>query len=157
MCPIAIRDCEAADLAQLDWPPTGDYRDHFRKLLERQQAAASVRFLVAECDGDVAGRVVIDFEHGREGEAWVLALAVSRKFRRSGIATKLMSAAQAQAVERNSRCMRLTVAKGNAPACALYDRIGFSCVGEDVSPGLRRKDGTVVEAPEERWILERIL
>jgi ribosomal protein S18 acetylase RimI-like enzyme len=154
---VLIRRCEVADLPAIDWSPTGAYRNHFGKMFDQQQRRGSLLLLVAECDGTVAGRVAIDFDFGADDEAWVLALGVKPSFRRKGVATKLMEYAEEEVRGRALRRLCLTVGKSNTAARRLYDRLGYTCVGEDLGPELQAPDGMLVEPREERWILQRDL
>jgi GNAT superfamily N-acetyltransferase len=56
----------------------------------------------------------------------VTAVTVAEEARRRGLATAVMAALGAQARERGGRRCLLQVAEGNAPALALYARLGFT-------------------------------
>lgn len=74
-------------------------------------------------------------------EAEVLTITVSAAWRGRGIGRALLLDAMRQASEMGVRAMFLEVDEGNAPALALYGRLGFVQVGE--RPGYsRRKDGS---------------
>ncbi len=83
-------------------------------------------WLVAVEDGEVVGyigsQIVPD-------EADMMNVAVSCAHRRRGIGRelvcRLISGLQAQGV----RCLSLEVRVSNAPACALYEKLGFEIVG----------------------------
>ncbi len=63
------------------------------------------------------------------GEAEILTLAVSPRARRAGTASRLVQAAAEQAARLGAQILFLEVAAGNAPARALYQRLGFAQVG----------------------------
>ncbi|MBV8592976.1 MAG: GNAT family N-acetyltransferase [Caulobacteraceae bacterium] len=62
-------------------------------------------------------------------EAEILTLAVIPPARRRGIATGLMTAAAARARDEGAEQLFLEAAADNAPALALYGRLGFRQVG----------------------------
>ncbi|MBP3436241.1 MAG: ribosomal protein S18-alanine N-acetyltransferase [Clostridia bacterium] len=78
------------------------------------------RFLVALCDGEVAGYLGC---HHIVDEAFVANVAVFPAFRRQGVGRALVEAAKEQA----AALYRLTleVRASNAPAIALYRSLGF--------------------------------
>ncbi len=83
-------------------------------------------WLVAEEDGVLAGYV------GSQtvlGESDMMNLAVQPAYRRRGVAQALVEALIAQLGERGSHCLSLEVRVSNAPARALYEKLGFSQVG----------------------------
>jgi ribosomal-protein-alanine N-acetyltransferase len=78
--------------------------------------------LLAGSCGFVLARVAAD-------EAEILTLAVIPAHRRTGLATKLLSAARELAWKRGARVMFLEVRETNEAARALYAATGFSQVG----------------------------
>ena len=73
-------------------------------------------------------------------EAEILTIAVDAAFQGKGVGRALLSENLRQASNAGARAMFLEVAKDNAPAVALYERLGFVKVGE--RPGYyRRNDG----------------
>ena len=63
------------------------------------------------------------------GEAEIITIAVDPGARRKGLGRALMERAGAEALARGAEAMFLEVAEDNAPAIALYDRLGFEPVG----------------------------
>jgi N-acetylglutamate synthase len=61
-----------------------------------------------------------------EGWLCVTAVTVDERHRRKGLATAVMAGLGAWARERGGRSCLLQVAGGNAPALALYERLGFT-------------------------------
>ena len=61
-----------------------------------------------------------------------------------------MDAAEAAAQQEGCERVRLTVAKDNVAALALYADRGYRQVGESFSTGLR-SGGVVIHAPEPVW------
>lgn len=83
-------------------------------------------WLVWEEDGQVLGYVgsqtVLD-------ETDMMNVAVSAQARRRGIAQALVEALVIRLKQRGSRCLVLEVRASNAPAIALYEKLGFRQVG----------------------------
>ena len=83
-------------------------------------------WLVWEEDGKVLGYVgsqtVLD-------ETDMMNVAVSAQARRRGIAQALVEALVIRLKQRGSHCLTLEVRASNAPAIALYEKLGFRQVG----------------------------
>ncbi len=62
-------------------------------------------------------------------EADVMNVAVSPEYRRQGIAQRLIEALVAGLQAREISCLSLEVRASNAPAIALYNKLGFQQVG----------------------------
>jgi [ribosomal protein S18]-alanine N-acetyltransferase len=73
-------------------------------------------------------------------EAEILTIAVEAASRGKGVGRALMGEALRQASNAGARAMFLEVGKDNAPALALYERLGFVKVGERAGY-YRRNDG----------------
>ena len=83
-------------------------------------------WLVAEEDGHVAGYI------GSQTvceESDMMNVAVHPDFRRRGIGEALVKALETELRARGSHCLTLEVRTSNAPAIALYEKLGFSRVG----------------------------
>lgn len=63
------------------------------------------------------------------GEADMMNLAVNPDYRRQGIGERLVSELLRQLQEAQVHCLTLEVRASNAPAIALYGKLGFSQVG----------------------------
>ena len=145
MNPVAIR---AAVDADLDHPaiggPIGEYRPQLAAVMRSHMGLV----LVAEIDGEIVGRITL----GTTGnDTDISGFVVIKRCRRQGIGTQLMDAAEAEARRRACTRLRLTVAKDNAGAIALYAARGYEKVAQGVSAGLRTPDGVVVHQPEPVW------
>lgn len=93
----------------------------------------SVWYVAVEDDrvaGYVGSQAVLD-------EADMMNLAVAPKFRRKGVAKDLVAHLIQHLKEQNVRCLTLEVRASNEAAIALYDALGFSCVGR--RPGYYHK------------------
>ena len=85
------------------------------------------RFFVATCAGEIAGYVGA---HNVLGEVYITNVAVFEKFRRKGVAKKLIDALLESAKAENGNFVTLEVRKSNIPAVSLYEKCGFEKVGE---------------------------
>ena len=63
------------------------------------------------------------------GESDMMNIAVHPQYRRKGIAAALVDALVAQLKENGNYCLTLEVRISNAPAIALYQKLGFQQVG----------------------------
>lgn len=86
-----------------------------REELDNDQA----HFLCAVADGFIAGYIGVQ---EIVGEAYITNVAVSEKFRRRGIAEKLLEEAERGAIKRGCVLITLEVRASNAPAKALYKK-----------------------------------
>lgn len=100
-------------------------------------------FKVAECDGEIAGYVVL---RKILDEAELLSIAVKPELRRKGIATELMKSLLNEIKDSVRYCF-LEVRVSNIKAINLYEKLGFKKVG------LRKKYYTL---PEEDAIIMRL-
>ena len=83
-------------------------------------------WLVAENEGQVAGYI------GSQtvcNETDMMNVAVHPNFRRRGIAEALIVALVEELKAMESTCLTLEVRASNAPAIALYEKLGFSEIG----------------------------
>lgn len=83
-------------------------------------------WLVAEVDGRVAGYIG---SQTVPPESDVMNVAVHPDFRRQGIAETLVSCLWGQLVQAGNTSLTLEVRASNAPAIALYEKLGFVQVG----------------------------
>ena len=83
-------------------------------------------WLVAEEDGEVLGYIG---SQSVLGESDMMNVAVHPDHRRKGIAEALVQALSVALKERENVCLTLEVRVSNAPAFALYEKLGFRQVG----------------------------
>jgi [ribosomal protein S18]-alanine N-acetyltransferase len=82
--------------------------------------------LVAETDGKIVGFVVVDRDH--QGQAHVITIDVLPEARRSGLGSRLMTAAEERLRTLGCSTVFLEAAVDNAAALAFYKRHGYSVV-----------------------------
>ncbi len=154
MATLRVRD---AVLADLDVPIVeGSDREYREQLTHHLVASAGGKgaLIVAEVAGLVVGRAFVE-RWGNPPAAWLGGLIVEEGHRRQGVATALVRYAEVRASELGFDEVRLSVAKDNAGAKALYEGLGYETVGEDISSGLVLADGTVVHPVEQVWVMSR--
>lgn len=96
-------------------------RRSFQWMLTRGKCA----LVVADgADGGLDGYVLVLF-HAGTSLARVYSLAVAERARGRGLGEALMRAAEAAAVAQRCVAIRLEVRRDNAPAIALYERLGY--------------------------------
>ena len=97
------------------------------KSLREELTNPQAFFLVCLIEQEVAGYIgIIDIC----GECNVTNVAVSKKYRKQGVASALIEKAVDDAKKRKSDFITLEVRKSNTPALNLYIKHGFSTVGE---------------------------
>jgi ribosomal protein S18 acetylase RimI-like enzyme len=104
-----------------------------RKDIARKLALQPELFAVAECEGLLAGSVMVGYE-GHRG--WINYLAVSPAHRRAGLGRALMAWAEARLHERGCPKINLQVRSGNSSVLAFYDALGY---GRDDVVGLGKR------------------
>ena len=103
-------------------------RESMRRFAARRGAIS----LVAEAqDGAIAGFVIVHLERGARG--YVVTLDVGDEWRRCGVGSRLMEAAEGLAREVGATVMRLHAFTGNEGAVRFYEGRGYTRVG--VVPG----------------------
>jgi ribosomal-protein-alanine acetyltransferase len=99
-------------------------RRTFRRMLTRARAVV----LVDEQGGKVRGYALVLFHAGR-GHARLYSIAVDPADRGRGVGHALLEAAEASAIERGCRAMRLELRRDNAAALAMYASRGYRRLG----------------------------
>jgi ribosomal protein S18 acetylase RimI-like enzyme len=134
--------------ADLDDPAIGGPIGEYRPQLAAVMRSHTGLVLVAAVDSEIVGRITL----GTSGnDADISGFVVIKRCRRQGIGTTLMDAAEDEARRRGCKRLRLTVAKDNSGALALYAARGYERVAQGVSAGLRTPEGVVVHEPEPVW------
>ena len=161
---VVLRAAVASDLPKLEW--YGQYahqRGLFRRAY-REQLDGRRLMLVADCGGFPIGHVFVQLSSGDSSvadgrsRAYMYAFRVMEMFQNRGIGTALMQEAEAQVVERGYLWTTIAVAKENAGALRLYQRLGYRIFRED--PGnwnYRDHRGQTQWVNEPCWVLEKHL
>ena len=102
--------------------------DHFRRVLGRDEVIALAAYSGTETVGGLVAYVLDKLEQERS-EIYIYDLAVAETYRRQGIATALIADLQAHAARIGAWVIYVQADYGDAPAIALYERLG---IREDV-------------------------
>jgi ribosomal protein S18 acetylase RimI-like enzyme len=138
----AIRPATADDLPRLEWfGQYWGYRDIFQRTYQ-DHLRGSRLMLVAD---------------GRK-RAYIYALRVMVPFQGHGLGTRLIQAAEAAMLARGCHWATIAVAKDNAGALRLYERLGYHAFDDD--PGCwsyADPDGRRHHVNEPSWIMHKQL
>jgi ribosomal protein S18 acetylase RimI-like enzyme len=116
------------------WPADGALekaRHDFGKFLPEGLATPGQHLseLISEPGGEVVGQLWLELESKREpGSAFVYDIRVAPAFQGRGYGREAMLLAEAQARQHGCREMKLMVFAFNAPARALYEKLGYAVV-----------------------------
>lgn len=132
MTRVEIRRCRSSDLRRLEW--SDELRDD-RSLVEwvyERASAGELTMLVAVVGPDPIGQIWIDYQ--RKSEIAVLwALRIVPSWRRRGIATRLVRAAEDEALMAGAWVTELGVERDNEAARTLYFALGYRSVGWEIA------------------------
>ena len=124
--PVHIRKAERADLdALVELEHRVFATDHLsRRSLLHFLRAPTAEVLVAEADGQLAGTAIVLFRP-RSSVARLYSIAVSPHMGGRGLGPMLLEAAEAAALRRDCRTIRLEVHETNAAAISRYRKSGY--------------------------------
>jgi RimJ/RimL family protein N-acetyltransferase len=106
------------------WSPPIDPEQESKRLCERDREGAVV--IIAEEDGRIMGHIETSVPSGEEiRHTCELGMTVLEQYRKRGIGTRLLQSLLAWARSRGLLIVKLQVYSVNAPAIALYTRLGF--------------------------------
>jgi len=161
---VLVRMAVEADLPALEWE--GQYR-RFRRVYRHAYSESRKGrrlLLVAEFGGLVVGQVFVQFtglQQGVDGAsrtAYMHAFRVRPEYRNLGIGTQLVREAESLLRARDIRRVQIAVAKENQGARRLYERLGYTIIGEDPGEWSFVDDGgNIQHVHEPSFLLERAL
>jgi ribosomal protein S18 acetylase RimI-like enzyme len=131
-----IRDGTEADLPALEWE--GQYR-RYRKVyrLAMQEARRGARaLLLAEVGETVVGQIFLQFESpfrvpGTDRVGYLYAFRVRPGYRGQGIGQALLAEAERRLIRVGALAAVIAVARDNADARRLYERVGYTWLTDD--------------------------
>lgn len=98
-------------------------REHLARLLADDKFIAMTAWIDGQMVGALAGYELVKFEAERS-EIYIYDLAVREEFRRRGVATALIGALTPIARERDAWAIFVQADPPDAPAVALYEKLG---------------------------------
>jgi ribosomal-protein-alanine N-acetyltransferase len=126
--PVLVRPASLVDLERITWLETTCFADPWpAPLLRGEFVHPGAVLLVAGSDIDAPGGYACLRLGG--GEAELLRVAVAPAARRQGLATALITSGLARVGRAGARRCHLEVRVDNAPARAVYERLGFTATG----------------------------
>jgi [ribosomal protein S18]-alanine N-acetyltransferase len=127
---FTIRPASETDLEAIYALECASFRDDrlSRRAVRRFAKASHRPLLVARLGGRLVGYIVISLPP-RSRSARVYSLAVASAHGRRGVGRELLHAAERYAVAHGRIVLRLEARYDNAPALALYDKLGFRRFG----------------------------
>lgn len=161
---LRIRVAREEDLPALEWE--GEYT-HFRRLYQdifRSAQRGEAVLWVAELEGKIIGQLFVQLSSGRpeladgERRAYIYGFRVRSEYRRRGVGTRMMNAAEMDLVKRGYRLVTLNVNRDNPGARRLYERLGYRVVGSEEGRWSYVDDrGQRREVHEPAWRMEKNL
>jgi ribosomal protein S18 acetylase RimI-like enzyme len=161
-----IRSVEESDLPALEWD--GEYT-HFRLLFRQAYTdmLAGGRLLLALEDlvrEEIVGQIFIQFSSSDarfadgHGRGYLYALRIKPHYRRQGLGTRLIRAAEDALCLMGMRVVSIGVAKDNLPARSLYERLGYRVLA-DLPGEWTYVDhlGKLQKVVEPAWLMEKRL
>jgi ribosomal protein S18 acetylase RimI-like enzyme len=162
--PVVIRLATEADLTALEWE--GEYL-HYRRLFKKAMVEARRGrrlLLLAAVDGQLVGQIFVQlstrraFSSSGTDSGYLYAFRVKGPHRNQGIGTQLIREAESQLRALGYGRVVISVAKRNAPARRLYQRLEYRVFSED--PGewsYLDHLGQLREVSEPAFVLEKWL
>lgn len=155
--PVLVRDGSPADVDRMSWAASEDQREAWREQA-RNAESGDVCFLVAELDGQVVAKAVLDWARGSDGSAWLWMLSVRPDLRSRGIGTRVLREGESRARLRGCPAVELAVDDANPRARQVYLREGYEVVRPHVDEyQQRRPDGTTVDVRAPGVVLRKEL
>ena len=109
--------------------------------LEGELSNENALFLVAKDGDEILGYIGM---HTVLDECYIANIAVGQKYRRRKVAEKLLLYSIEKVRERNCGFISLEVRVSNAPAIALYEKMGFVSLGERKDFYSRPKENALI-------------
>jgi len=157
-----IRPAAEADLEALEWG--GEFR-RFRRLYRAayEEARRGERaLLVADVQGQVVGQIFVQLGGAFPGQplasGYLYAFRVRPEFRNLGLGTALVAEAEGFLRRQGFSQVVIAVAKDNAGALRLYQRLGYERFGEDPGAWSYIDDrGRIQDITEPAYLLSKSL
>lgn len=136
---VRIRRLTGEDLPALEWE--GEYRRFrkvYREVYRRVENGLAVMWGAEYAEELLIGQVFVQLKMKGRMEladgarcAYVHSFRVRPEYRRAGLGTRLMEAAEGDLVRRGFQAVTLNVSRQNPAARRLYERLGYEVIGVD--------------------------
>jgi ribosomal protein S18 acetylase RimI-like enzyme len=152
-----IRPARQDDLDRLLW--AGEHLRANRQHFLDRQARGEALVLLPTLDDEPIGHLAVDLVGLRdEGGVYLYWFEIREEFTGKGIGTAVINRAEQIAGEAGRSFSEIAVEKTNMVACRLYERLGYSRVGDRLLSWLADlPDGGQVEVAEDCWVLRKFL
>ena len=157
---ITIRRIRENDLVELTSALSPSISNEQVRLRWQEHQDGHREMLVAEVDGRAAGTVSIGgHRYERPGSLRMFALDVGSAFRRQGIGSAFIKAAEQDARDRGLRKVNLEVAVEDLNAARLYERLGYQRLDEQIKDRWWKlaDDGFSQQVEELSWVMVKTL
>ncbi len=156
---ITIRPPQQDDLPKLEW---FGMMTPFRQIIQQDFArfqSGEMVFLVAEANCFPIGQVTVDLVRLKQQNiGYVMSLRVLPDWHRQGIGTRLMLAVEQSVSSHGLSIVRLNVEQDNVSAKQLYERLGYSVIGEECEPWqYTTPDGRIQTIEESEWVMQKTI
>lgn len=154
---LVVREGRVGDVEAMGWASSKEQRDVWRGLLDRSFDDQAC-FIVAELDGRVVGKAVLDWVRNVDGTPWLWMFSVDPEFRSQGIGTRMLEFAEARARDRGQTAIEMCVDDDNPRARDFYLRNGYAAVGSYLDEYDKPvEDGTTVRVATPGVLLRKEL
>ncbi|MFN8147065.1 MAG: GNAT family N-acetyltransferase [Candidatus Nanopelagicales bacterium] len=154
---VLVRDGGVGDVDRMPWATGDDQREAWRAQARRAESG-EVCFLVAEVDGEVVAKAVVDWARGSDGSAWLWMFSVRPDLRSRGIGSVLLREGEERARQRGCPAVDMAVDDDNPRARELYLRRGYAVAGTYVDEYRQLgPDGTPVDVRAPGVVLRKEL
>jgi ribosomal protein S18 acetylase RimI-like enzyme len=141
---LALGDLTADDLEHIAWSGDPHHLTVVGDALARVAEGALEYLALRLPNGRPVAKACLDFTRYPDA-GYLSQLAAHPQLQGLGLGTRLMAGAEGRIVARGRAAARIGVEHDNTGARALYERLGYRAVGEDVEHwGRTGSDGTVV-------------
>lgn len=157
--PVLMRFAEEGDLEHMEWFGTFSHDRHIIRDAYERQLRGEGLMLIAEVQGFPAGQLWIDpVERHDERIGIIWAFRVFPFFRRTGLGSRLMDAAEGLLASRGYTTAMVEVDISNDGARRLYERRGYAVV-DTVFPEIEvsHQDGTRETIRAHRLVMHKPL
>jgi ribosomal protein S18 acetylase RimI-like enzyme len=155
---LRVDDLTTSDLERIGWSGDPHHLEVVRDVLDRIGRGEQGEYLAARLpDGTPVAKLWIDYGRYPDG-GYLSQFATNPDLQGLGIGSFLMAGAEDRVRAAGRPAVRIGVERDNPRAQALYERLGYEAVGEDVEHwGRTGADGTLVMHRAEVILMRKML